>query len=142
MLTWHTILCGNRRAFEGSKIPVCWRDADAGVFISSKMSHETASILTFTVAPAITPTNTVILYRGDTSRVNIIGSRSATSGNPHAFMLLEVSDRYRSSAEAASEQLRLMKEVQLLQGQLKRSTTRCGREPRPPMAGRAKNAQR
>ena len=39
----------------------------------------------------------------------------------------QVSDRYRSSAEAASEQLRLMKEVQLLQDQLKRSTQRYGR---------------
>lgn len=36
-----------------------------------------------------------------------------------------MSDRYRSSAEAASEQLRLMKEAQLLQDQLKRSEARC-----------------
>lgn len=39
----------------------------------------------------------------------------------------QVSDRYRSSAEAASEQLRLMKEAQLLQDQLKRSTQRYAR---------------
>lgn len=38
----------------------------------------------------------------------------------------KVSDKYRSSAEAASEQLRLMKEAQLLQDQLKRSSARCG----------------
>lgn len=37
----------------------------------------------------------------------------------------QVSDRYRSSADAASEQLRLMKEAQLLQDQLKRSEARC-----------------
>ncbi|CAM9563027.1 unnamed protein product [Scytosiphon promiscuus] len=37
---------------------------------------------------------------------------------------VQVSDKYRSSAESASEQLRLMKQVQLLQDQLKRSNER------------------
>lgn len=39
----------------------------------------------------------------------------------------QVSDRYRSSAEAVSEQLRVMKETQLLRDQLKQSTQRYGR---------------
>ncbi|CAN0540170.1 unnamed protein product [Ectocarpus sp. 12 AP-2014] len=37
---------------------------------------------------------------------------------------VQVSDKYRSSAESASEQLRLMKEAQLLQDQLKHSNER------------------
>eukprot|EP00903_Cladosiphon_okamuranus_P021611 g19872.t1 len=37
---------------------------------------------------------------------------------------VQVSDKYRSSAESASEQLRLMKEVQLLQDQLKNTNER------------------
>lgn len=41
----------------------------------------------------------------------------------------QVSDKYRSSAEAASEQLRLMKEAQLLQDRLRQSTSRCERSP-------------
>ena len=37
---------------------------------------------------------------------------------------VQVSDKYRSSAESASEQLRLMKEAQLLQDQLKQTNER------------------
>lgn len=43
---------------------------------------------------------------------------------PLSLVLNQVSDRYRSTAESASEQLRLMKEAQLLQDQLKRSRAR------------------
>lgn len=49
--------------------------------------------------------------------------------NVALFCMPQVSDKYRSSAEAASEQLRLMKEAQLLQDQLKQSTQRYGRPP-------------